>query len=110
MCMPARTSGKPVADQLGLVARRVVHDDVHIEIEQDVLLNHSKEPTKLGGAVARHALAKDGPCLDVSRHNLSVCRTLTWLRLVVRFPSIRNRLRLAERWKPSGRDGHGLGA
>ncbi len=34
---------------------------------------------------------------------------LTWLHLMVGFPSVRNRTRLAERWKPLGRDGYRLG-
>ena len=30
--MPAEPFGEPVADQFGLMARRIVHDDVNVEI------------------------------------------------------------------------------
>lgn len=63
--MPTRASGEPVADQLGLVAGRVVHDDVRAEVGRGVLLDHAGEPTTLGGAMACHALAEDDPGLDV---------------------------------------------
>ena len=65
--VPAWPLGKPVTDQLGLVARCIVHHDVHIEVGWDILLDHVEEATELGRAMTRHALADDCPCLDVER-------------------------------------------
>jgi hypothetical protein len=65
MRMPARAPSKPAPDQLGLVARCVVHHDVYVEVGRHVLLDHGKEAPKLGGSVARHALAENGPGFDV---------------------------------------------
>ena len=51
--MPARPLGEPVADQLGLVARRVVHDDVDVEVGGHVSLDLIEESAELrvrGGA------------------------------------------------------------
>jgi hypothetical protein len=65
--MPVRTFGKPVADQLGLVARRVVHDDVDVEIAGQVSLDGIEKATELGGTMARHAPTDDRAGLNVQR-------------------------------------------
>ena len=65
--MPARTLGEPSADQFGLVARRVVHDDVHVEIPGRVALDFVEEFAELLGAVARHAFADDRSRFHVER-------------------------------------------
>ena len=67
MDVPARTLGEPAADQFGLVARRVVHDDVHVEISGHVALDFVEELAELLGAVARHAFADDRPRFHVER-------------------------------------------
>jgi len=41
--MPAEPFGEPVADQFGLMARRIVHDDVNVEIGGDMLFNGVEE-------------------------------------------------------------------
>ena len=63
--MPASAPSKPAPDQLGLVARCVVHHDMHVEVGRNVLLDHGEEAPTLGGGAARHALAENGSCLDV---------------------------------------------
>jgi hypothetical protein len=63
--VPARSLGEPAADQFCLVARRVVHDDVHVEISWHVALDFVEELAELLGAVARHAFADDRPLLHV---------------------------------------------
>ena len=40
--VPAGPLGEPVADQLGLVARGIVHDDVDVEIGRHVVLDPSR--------------------------------------------------------------------
>ena len=65
MWMPAGSLGEPVADQFGLVAGRVVHDDVNVEFSGHILLDGVEELAKLLRAVSRHALADDGSGLYV---------------------------------------------
>ena len=67
MAVPAWPFGKPVADQLGLVARRVVHDDVNVEVSWHILFDGVEEPAELLRPVPRHALADNGPGLHVQR-------------------------------------------
>src|SRR6266404_8739468 len=67
MPMPARTFGEPIADQLGLVARGVVHDNVDIEISRHILFNLVEELAELARAMARHAFCDDLADLDVER-------------------------------------------
>jgi len=62
-----RSFGEPAADQFGLMARRVVHDYVHIEISGYVALDFVEKLTELPGAVTRHAFADDRSCLHVER-------------------------------------------
>src|SRR6476660_6368367 len=57
MAVPAWPFGKPVADQLGLMARRIVHDDVSVEVSWHTLLDGVEEPAELLRPVPRHALA-----------------------------------------------------
>jgi hypothetical protein len=45
-----RSLRQPVADQLGLVDRRVVEDQVDIEVGWDVGVDLVEEPAELGGA------------------------------------------------------------
>jgi hypothetical protein len=56
--MPAATLGKPGADEFGLMAHRIVHNDVDVEIGRKVPLDSSRN---LGNsrALARHALSDD---------------------------------------------------
>ena len=63
--MPAGPFGEPLADRLGLVARRIVHHDVDVEIGGDILLDHVEEAAEIGGTVAWHAFADDRADLDV---------------------------------------------
>ena len=56
--MPARTLGKPVADQLGLVRAVVVHDDVDIEIGGHIALDLVEELAELLRTVPGHTWAK----------------------------------------------------
>jgi hypothetical protein len=65
--VPARTLGEPTADQFGLVARRVAHDDVHVEISGHVALDFVEELAELLGAVARHAFADDRSRFHIER-------------------------------------------
>ena len=65
--MPVWPLGKPATDQLGLVARYIVHHDVHIVVGWDILLDHGEEATKLDRAMTRHALADDCSYPDVER-------------------------------------------
>src|SRR6266545_4387956 len=65
--MPARAFGEPIADQLGLVARGVVHDNVDIEISRHIFLNLIEELAELACAMARHAFCDDLADLDVAR-------------------------------------------
>ena len=65
--MPTRPLGEPVPDQLGLVARGVVHDDVDVEIGGHVALDRVEKPAELGRAVPLHARADDRARLDVER-------------------------------------------
>ncbi len=65
--MPGRPAGEPVTDQRGLVARRIVRDDVDVEIGGHILLHRIEEAAELVGAVARHALADDGAGLHIQR-------------------------------------------
>ena len=67
MGVPARTLGEPTADQFGLVARRVVHDDVHVEIGGHAALDFVEELAELLGAVARHAFADDRSRFHIER-------------------------------------------
>ncbi len=45
--------------RISLVSRRVVHDDVHVEIRGHVARDFVEELAELLGAVARHAFADD---------------------------------------------------
>ena len=67
MDVPARSLGKPVADQLGLVGRGVVDDYVDVEIIGNVLLDEIEEAPKLSGAVPRQTFANDLAGGDVER-------------------------------------------
>jgi hypothetical protein len=49
------------------MARRVVHLEEHIEVSQDILLDHAKVAYKLSSTMAHYALANDGSGLDVKR-------------------------------------------
>jgi hypothetical protein len=55
--MPAGPLDKPVADRLRLVARGVVHDDMHVEAGGNVALDLVEELAELLCPVAGHALA-----------------------------------------------------
>src|SRR5205823_13435450 len=63
--MPAEPFGEPVADQFGLMARRVVHDDVNVEFGGDMFLYGVEEAAEFLRPVARHAFADDGSGLHV---------------------------------------------
>src|SRR6266436_1882319 len=63
--MPAEPFGEPVADQFGVVARGIVHDDVNVEIGGDMLFDGVEEAAEFLGPVARHAFADDGSGLHV---------------------------------------------
>ena len=65
--MPAGALGEPVADRLRLVARRVVHDDVHVEAGRNVALDLVEELAELLSAMSRHALADHRAGLHVRR-------------------------------------------
>src|SRR6266571_153470 len=65
MPMPARTFGEPIADQLGLVARGVVHDNVDVEISRHILFDLVEELAELARAMARHAFCDDLADLEV---------------------------------------------
>ena len=65
MHMPAEPFGEPVADQFGLMARGIVHDDVNIEIGGDMLFDGVEEAAEFLRPVARHAFADDGSGLHV---------------------------------------------
>jgi len=65
--VPARTLGEPATNQFGLVARRVVHDDVHVEISGHVALDFVEELAELLSAVARHAFTDDRSRFHVER-------------------------------------------
>jgi hypothetical protein len=73
MAMPAWPFGKPVTDQLGLMARRVVHDDVNVEVSWHVLLDGIEEPAELLRPAPRHALVDDSPGLHVQRGEQRGC-------------------------------------
>ena len=45
--VPVRALGEPVADQLGLVARRVVHDDMDVEVVGHVSFHGVEEGAEL---------------------------------------------------------------
>ena len=53
MDMPAAALGKPGADEFGLLARRIVHDNVDVEIGRNVPLDFAKELAELPRALAR---------------------------------------------------------
>ena len=63
--MPAGSFGEPVADQFGLMARRIVHDDMDVEIGGEMLFNGVEEAAEFLRPVARHAFADDGTGLHV---------------------------------------------
>ena len=63
--MPAEPFGEPVADQFGLMARGIVHDDVNVEIVRDMLFEGVEEAAEFLRPVARHAFADDGSGLHV---------------------------------------------
>ena len=73
MAVPAWPFGKPVADQLGLMARRIVHDDVNVEVSWHTLLDGVEEPAELLRPVPRHALADNGAGLHVQRGEQRGC-------------------------------------
>src|SRR6476659_4504797 len=95
--MPAGTLGEPVADRLRLVARRVVHDDVHVEAGRNIALDLVEEPAKLLGSMTRHALADHGAGLHVRlrRHRGDEAREqrapdvmFVWRRGCARLPAL----------------------
>jgi hypothetical protein len=47
------------------MARRIVHDDVNVELGGDMLFNGVEEAAEFLRPVARHAFADDGSGLDV---------------------------------------------
>src|SRR5712672_2162974 len=63
--MPAEPFGEPVADQFGLMARGIVHDDVNVEIGGHMLFDGVEEAAEFLRPVARHAFADDGSGLYV---------------------------------------------
>src|ERR1700736_3987238 len=63
--MPAEPFGEPVADQFGLMARRIVHDDVNVEIGGDMLFDGVEEAAEFLRPMARHAFADYGTGLHV---------------------------------------------
>src|SRR6478672_7457777 len=63
--MPAEPFGKPVADQFGLMARGIIHDDVNVEIGGDMPFDGVEEAAEFLCPVARHAFADDGSGLHV---------------------------------------------
>src|SRR3954463_14949035 len=63
--MPARPLCKPRADELGLMARSIVHDDMDVEIGQNVPLNLIEELAEFPRSVARHAFSNDRSSLHV---------------------------------------------
>src|SRR5437660_10672259 len=63
--MPAEPFGEPVADQFGLMARGIVHDDVNVEISGHMLFDGVEEAAEFLRPVARHAFADDGSGLYV---------------------------------------------
>jgi hypothetical protein len=63
--LPAEPFGKPVADQFGLMARRVVDDDVDVEIGGYLLLDGIQEAAEFLRPMARHACVDDGSGLHV---------------------------------------------
>jgi hypothetical protein len=62
--MPVRPSSEPVADKFGLVARRIVHHDMHVEAIRDVTFDLVEELAELLRAVAWHTGADHGACLN----------------------------------------------
>jgi hypothetical protein len=68
--MPTGPLGEPVADRLRLVARGVVHDDVHVKAERNVALDLVEELAELLRPVAGHALAyhRAGLHVGLGRH------------------------------------------
>ena len=65
--MPAAALGEPCADELGLMARRVVHDDMDIEVGRNVPLDLVEEFAEFPCAVARHAFPDDRSRLHIER-------------------------------------------
>src|SRR5271166_4924502 len=63
--MPAAPFGEPVADLFGLISRRIVHDDVSVEIGGDMVFDGVEEAAEFLRPVARHAFADDGSGLHV---------------------------------------------
>jgi hypothetical protein len=63
--MPVRAFGEPIADQFGLVARSIVHDDMNVEIVGHIALDRVEEAAELGRTMTRHASADDGSGLHV---------------------------------------------
>jgi hypothetical protein len=72
--MPAAALGKSGADQFGLMARRIVHNDVDVEIGRNVPLDFIKELPELPRAVARHALSDDRSRFHIESSELSALR------------------------------------
>ena len=68
--MPAAALGKPGADEFGLMARRIFHNDVDVEIGRNVPLDFIKELAELPRAVAQIywlalcPLQWDGKCIS----------------------------------------------
>jgi hypothetical protein len=57
--MPTAALGKPGADEFGLMARRIVHNDVDVETGRRVPLDFIKELVEFPRALARHARSDD---------------------------------------------------
>src|SRR6266850_2423715 len=54
--MPAKPFGEPVADQFGLMARGIVHDDVNVEIGGDMLFDGVEEAARPSSRLAANRL------------------------------------------------------
>src|SRR6185312_4744147 len=65
MDMPASALGEPCTDKLGLMAGRIVHNDMDVEIGRNVPLDLVEELAELPRAVARHAFSDDRSRLHV---------------------------------------------
>src|SRR3954468_10589598 len=57
--VPARSFGEPILDELGFVARRVVHDYVDVEVGGHRSFDRIEELAELGGPMPRHAATDD---------------------------------------------------
>ena len=72
--MPARSPGKPVADQRRLMGGVVIHHDMHGEVGRNGGFDLVQEFAELGGTVARIALADHPAGGDVANSDVVPCR------------------------------------